>query len=97
MAGGKNIAATTTTSYAQITNEFLVEMNPDIIVLTVGPMAPTTVEELTNRTGWKSTNAIKDNNIYTIDDDIISRPGPRIINALEQLALIFHPNLFLYY
>lgn len=94
MAGGKNIAATTTAAYAQITNEFLLVTNPEIILLTVGPMASTTAEELTNRTGWDSTDAIKNGNIYTIDEDIISRPGPRIIDALEQLAEIFHPKLF---
>lgn len=94
MAGGRNIAATTTTAYPEITNEFIVASNPKIVIFTVGLHASTTVEDIRSRTGWDGTDAIKNNKIYTIDDDIISRPGPRIIDALEQLAELFHPELF---
>lgn len=94
MAGGKNIAATTATAYSEITNEFVVASNPEIIIFTVGPHASTTVEDIKSRTGWVNTDAVESNNIYTIDDDIISRPGPRIVDALEQLAELIHPDLF---
>ena len=94
MAGGTNIAATTSAAYVEITNEFVVASNPEIIVFTASSMASTSVEDMTSRTGWKDIDAIKYNRIYTIDDDIVVRPGPRIVDALEQLAELFHPDLF---
>jgi len=94
MAGGRNIAATTVTAYSEITNEFLVASNPEIIIFTIGPHASTTIKDIKSRTGWDDTDAVKYDKIYTIDDDIISRPGPRIVDALEQLAELIHPELF---
>lgn len=94
MAGGKNIAAITATAYSEITNEFVVASNPELIIFTVGPRAFTTIKDIKIRTGWDKVDAVKNNKIFTIDDDIISRPGPRIVDALEQLARLIHPELF---
>lgn len=94
MAGGRNIAATTTTAYPNIDDEFIVSSNPEIIIYTIGPYTTTTIEEIKRRTGWYETDAVKNNKIYTLDDNIISRPGPRIVDALEQLAELIHPELF---
>lgn len=94
MAGGKNIAAITATAYSEITNEFVVASNPELIIFTVGSRASTTIKDIKSRTGWDKVDAVKNNKIYTIDDDIISRPGPRIVDALEQLARLIHPELF---
>ena len=94
MAGGTNIAASTATEYPEITTEFIVASNPEIIILTIGPMTSTSVEDIITRIGWDSIDAIKNDEIFTIDDNIISRPGPRMVNALERLAEIIHPELF---
>ena len=94
MAGGKNIAGSTATTYSEITNEFVVGSNPEIIVLTVGPHASTTIKDIKGRIGWDKFDAVKNNKICTIDDDIISRPGPRIMDALEHLTRLIHPELF---
>lgn len=94
MAGGKNIAATTATAYSEITNEFVVASNPELIIFTVGPHTSTTIKDIKSRTGWDKVNAVQNNKIFTIDDDIISRPGPRIVDALEHLARLIHPELF---
>jgi len=94
MAGGMNIAATTSSEYPEITTEFIVASNPEIIIITIGPMCSTTIDDVTSRTGWNSVDAVKNDDIYTIDDNILSRPGPRIVDALEQLAEMIHPELF---
>jgi iron complex transport system substrate-binding protein len=94
MAGGKNIAGATTTAYSEITNEFVVGSNPEIIVFTVGLHSSTTIKDIISRIGWDKFDAVKNNKIYTIDDDIISRPGPRIVDALEHLTRLIHPELF---
>jgi iron complex transport system substrate-binding protein len=46
------------------------------------------------RPGWNAISAVQNDGLYTIDADIISRPGPRIVDALETLAEIIHPELF---
>jgi len=94
MAGGRNVAEGALTAYPQVSNEFVVGSNPEIIIFTVGPYAETTIQDIENRPGWRNTEAARGGRIYTIDDDIVSRPGPRLIDALEQLAKMFHPELF---
>lgn len=94
MAGGRNTGAATAAAYSEITNEFVIASNPELIVFTVGPHTTTTIKDIKSRTGWDKISAVKNNKIYTIDDDIISRPGPRIVDALEQLANMIHPELF---
>ncbi len=94
MAGGRNIAEDTATEYPNISTEYLVGKNPEIIIFTVGQYTTTTVNDIRERPGFDTINAVIHNRIYTIDDDILSRPGPRIVDALEQLASIIHPELF---
>lgn len=94
MAGGRNIAEDTATEYPNISTEYLVGKNPEIIIFTVGQYTTTTVNDIRKRPGFDTINAVIHNRIYTIDDDLLSRPGPRIVDALEQLASIIHPELF---
>lgn len=94
MAGGINIAADTATEYPNISGEYIVGKNPEIIIFTVGHGTTTTVDDIRDRPGFDTIDAVKNNRIHTIDDDILSRPGPRIVDALEQLAYIIHPELF---
>jgi iron complex transport system substrate-binding protein len=46
------------------------------------------------RPGWGSISAVKNNRIYAIDPDIVSRPGPRLVDALEALAKLLYPDRF---
>lgn len=94
MAGGRNLAEGAVAAYPQVSDEFIVGSNPEIIIFTVGPHAKTTIEDIEDRPGWRNTEAVRSGRIYTIDDDILSRPGPRLVDALEQLAKTFHPELF---
>ncbi len=94
MAGGRNIAADAAAAYVNISAEYIVGENPEIIIFTVGYTTDTTIEDIRCRPGFDTIDAVKNDRIYTIDDDILSRPGPRIVDALEELARIIHPELF---
>jgi len=75
--------------------EELVNSNPDIIL--VDSMMGTAVispEELKKLPGWQNLTAVKENRIYTIDGDLVNRSGPRIVQGLEDIAKIIHPELF---
>lgn len=94
LAGGTNIAANTSSEYPELNAEFIIAADPEIIVYTVGPMSVTTAEEIASRPGWDEITAVKEGSIYPIDDNIISRYGPRIVDGLEALALLVHPELY---
>lgn len=93
MAGGENVAADMEGQYLQLSIEELLVRDPQVILL--GDAAyGVTVESLSDRTGWSNIAAVRDNNIYTFDDNLVSRPGPRLVDGLEELARLLHPELF---
>lgn len=93
MAGGSNIGDNLEGSYAQMSLEELLVQNPSVLLL--GDAAyGATPEQVAARTGWDALQAVKDNRIYTFDDDLVSRPGPRLVDGLETLAKLLHPELF---
>ena len=53
-----------------------------------------TVEIVRARSAWSSMNAVKDGRVHPFDDNLVSRPGPRVIDGLETMARLLHPNLF---
>jgi iron complex transport system substrate-binding protein len=93
MAGGENIGAALDSPYPQISAEELVQQNPDIILL--GDAAyGTTPESVKGRAGWEAIAAVQTGNIVAFDDNLASRPGPRLVSGLETLAKLLHPELF---
>ncbi|WP_425448571.1 ABC transporter substrate-binding protein [Dethiothermospora halolimnae] len=92
LAGGENIAGDASGSYADYSVEKLVEKNPDIYI---APNSPgKTVESIKNNEQYKTLNAVKNDKIYLVDQNIISRAGPRIVDVLEMIAKKIHPELF---
>jgi len=92
MAGGENIAADMEGQYLQISIEALLIRDPLVILL--GDAAyGITPESLLDRTGWNNISAVVNDRIYTFDDNLVSRPGPRLVDGLEQLASLLHPEL----
>jgi iron complex transport system substrate-binding protein len=92
-AGGTNAASALQGDYAQISSEQLIAVNPDIILLADAPYG-TTAESVAARPGWEVISAVKENALYPVDPNIMSVPGPRLVDALEVTAKILHPELF---
>lgn len=92
-AGGFNIASDAPDSYPQLSLEQVVVANPSIILLG-DSMWGITPESVLDREGWNTILAVQNNQIFPIDDNLISRPGPRLVDGLEALAKILHPGLF---
>ena len=94
MAGGDNIAADVTGNpYPQFSSEQVIERDPQVIVLTDAAYGMTP-EKVKARPGWDVVTAVKNNAIHPVDPDIISRPGPRVIQGLQALAKLIHPELW---
>ena len=91
-AGGFNVGSTLSSPWAQISIEELVVLNPHIILL--GDAAyGVSVESVGQRAGWDSIEAVKNGKVYPFDDDLASRPGPRLVDGLEELVKLLHPGL----
>lgn len=94
LAGGNNIASTSSIPFPNINDEFVLTANPDVIVYTVGPAFSQNESDIAARPGWDQTNAVIDDRIYSIDDNLIARSGPRSVDGLEGLAELLHPDAF---
>ncbi|MEX2143314.1 MAG: cobalamin-binding protein [Anaerolineales bacterium] len=92
-AGGRNAAEGIQGAFAQMSIEELLVQDPDVILL--GDAAyGITVESVGQRAGWGDLAAVQSGSVYPFDDNLISRPGPRLVDALEELARLLHPDLF---
>lgn len=91
----QNIAAGASGGYPQLSAEVIIEQNPEVIILpTGGNEGETTSEDVKARSGWDVIDAVQNDRIYEIDRDILSRPGPRIVDGMEQLADLLYPEKF---
>lgn len=93
MAGGVNAGSVMSDAWGQLSLEQILVQNPDLILLGDANYG-TTAEQVTARTGWQEIKAVKENQVYGFNDDLVSRPGPRMVDGLEELAKLIHPELF---
>ena len=93
-AGGVNIAFDAKGAYVQLSPEAIIAQDPEVIIL--GDMNfGETPEKVKERAGWANITAVKTGRIIPItNEDVISRPGPRIVEGLELLAQAIYPDLF---
>lgn len=93
LAGGDPITTGSKTDFA-IPLEKLIKADPELILL--GDAAyGVTVDQVKARSGWKVMTAVKGDAIRPVNDLIITRPGPRLVEGLRELALAIHPDLAL--
>lgn len=91
MAGGINIGGVLSDSFAQISLEEIILQDPDFIILGDAKWGAT-IESIGQRPGWESLSAVKNEKIFVFDDDLAARPGPRLVDGLEALVAILHPE-----
>ncbi|MFZ5856475.1 MAG: ABC transporter substrate-binding protein [Chloroflexota bacterium] len=94
-AGGQNVVslAGITDPYPQIGLEQLVLTPPDVILLG-DALYGQSAETVAARQGWDGLKAVIDGKIFPFDDNLVSRPGPRLIDGLEALAKLLHPEVY---
>ncbi|MDD3292023.1 MAG: ABC transporter substrate-binding protein [Methanocellales archaeon] len=88
-AGGINIAADEPVAYPTLSNEYIIERSPDIILITWYGQS---IDDVKARSGWNSIDAVKNSRVYKLSD--ISGVGPNAWMALEEVAKWLHPELF---
>lgn len=95
-ANGINIFHDNTTNggFPQVSVESIISANPQYIILTEDPAYGGNVNAVYKRTNWGSIDALKMHQVYRINSNVIGRPGPRLVEGLQCLAQILHPDTF---
>ena len=97
MAGGQNIAGDAKQPWPRYGLETIVAADPEVFLCGHDPQGYATdfdaLSALRARRGWKEITAVKTGRVHLMRSDAFLRPGPRLVDALEQMAETIHPNL----
>jgi iron complex transport system substrate-binding protein len=93
-AGGENIAADADSPWVQLSNETIIAADPEVVFL-ADYLFGETQASVAERPGWDQLSAVRNDAVIEVTDtDIFSRPGPRVVDALEFAARSLHPEAF---
>ncbi|WP_044477531.1 ABC transporter substrate-binding protein [Paenibacillus antibioticophila] len=95
LAGGVNVASDIT-GWSEINEENIIQKNPDVILYAqsvIDEKNRTLAEIIKSRGGWEQITAVKEDRIVGLDDNLLSRPGPRVTQGLIQVAAAIYPDL----
>jgi iron complex transport system substrate-binding protein len=92
LAGAKNIAADLPKPYPTMDPEQFTIRNPEVILFAVHGAGR--VKDAAQRPGVRSTAAVKSGRVYHLDDNLLLRPGPRLLQGLKAMAQALHPEAF---
>lgn len=95
-AGGVNISGTVDRAWFNYNREELIQQNPEYIIVIT--RSDKDFQEIfrwfTQEAHLEGVQAVQNENIHFLEEDLVTRPGPRIFLALERLARILHPSSF---
>lgn len=91
--GAENVAGDLE-GWAMLSDEEVVQRQPEIIVITYGSYVENAAADLMARSGWSSVPAVANQEVYDVDGDLLTRPGPRLMDGVERLAQIIYPEIF---
>ena len=78
--------------WPKISEEEVIKRDPEMILTTVSYVEDA-IGDIKARESWSSVDAVKDGDVYLVDSDITSRPGPRIGEAVQLIAETVYPEL----
>ncbi|MFJ7512415.1 ABC transporter substrate-binding protein [Peribacillus simplex] len=79
--------------WVKVSDEEIVKRNPKSII-TTATYTDDAVGEIKSRKGWEDIDAVKNDDVHLLDENVMSRPGPRIGEAVELAAKTVYPDLF---
>lgn len=87
-AGGRSVTEDVPSDFPKISKETSLALNPDAIILSESD------DNKEPNDAFKNSPAVKNGRVYKVNADLLSRPGPRLVDALEQIARDLHPEKF---
>jgi iron complex transport system substrate-binding protein len=91
-AGGISVTADVPTAFPRYSDEAALASQPEAIILPTGGSMGNANSKVA--AALRNSPAVRTNRVYKINDDLLARPGPRLIDGLEQLARALHPEAF---
>ena len=92
-AGGRNMAQDEPINYPRISLEEVIRRRPEVIIISSMERGRRFERARQEWLEWISIPAVKNNRVHLIDSDLIDRPSPRIIEGLEGMARLIHPEV----
>lgn len=92
LAGARNAAESAGIPYPRLSIEEVLRQNPEFLLFPTGQFEGIPQAEQDQWRRWTSLEAVKRNQFAQINSDIFNRPGPHVIEALEALITILHPD-----
>ncbi len=91
-AGGTNVGRGAGSGFPQYSLEQLTADDPDVYIALRASLSD--VADLSRRPGFDALTAVRLGRVVIVDDDVVSRPGPRLVEGLELIAKAIHPEVF---
>ena len=93
ISGGINMAADSKISYPRVSIEEIIKRKPEIMIISSMDRGGEFEKARQEWLKWTSIPAARDGKVYLIDSDLIDRPSPRIIDGIEEMARLIHPEV----
>ena len=93
LAGGKNVSEGPV-PYPRYSHEQILILAPDVFIISSMARGKQFAQVKNEWTRWTDIPAVRNNRIYVVDSNLFDRPTPRLVDALELLATLIHPDLF---
>jgi len=94
ISGGKGIVPEGRPAYSQLNMEEVLAKDPEVVIFASEMGDDTVAAERQRWLRWKTLSAVKERRLYTVDSNLLHRPGPRLVDGLAALAKLVHPELF---
>lgn len=91
LAGGRNVFADVKEQFPVISDETIVKRDPTYILVGEKGDFAARKQRLRTRPGWQTLSAVKNDRVLVVDEDLLYRPGPRLLDGLETLTKMLHP------
>ena len=80
--------------FPQVTDEAVISANPQFVILTEDPLYGGNIAAVYKRPNWSGIAALQAHHVYRINPNVVGRPGPRLVEGLQCLAQLIHPDKF---
>ncbi len=94
LAGGRNMTGQELATYPRISVEEVIRRGPDVILISSMSRSGEYEQARKNWLRWDSIPAVKAGRVHLVDSDLLDRPSPRIVEGLERVAGLLHPDKF---
>ena len=94
IAGGSNVAARARVAYPRLSMEAVLQEDPEVILFPTGRAEGIAEGEEERWQRWSTLSAIRLKQLRRVPNELLNRPGPRIVQGIEALARAIHPDAF---